>query len=117
MKNRIKKIFGYISNELDAIVIKNSISPYIDPSFFYVTGLDAGLFENSVAILYHNGESEILTSKIESGLAKGCSLTIFEGNKELKYFLTKKLRGKKIGVNFKGVTHNDFLCLQKILGN
>ena len=44
--NRALNIFKQIKEKKpDAILLKNAVSPYLDPSFFWVTGLERGVFE------------------------------------------------------------------------
>jgi Xaa-Pro dipeptidase len=116
MKNRIKKIFGLINDDLDVIIIKNSISPYIDPSFFYVTGFDSGFFENCIALLYPDGSSEILSTELEREISKGPNTIVFHNNSDRDNVLKKRIKKKKIGVNFKNITHSDYLLIRSITG-
>ena len=69
-EKRIKNIFSNLKREPDAIIIKNSSEPYIDDNFFYVTGLDKGLFEGSVAALHPTGKADIIVSELEAESAK-----------------------------------------------
>ena len=55
MKKRIKKIFENLKEKLDLIIIKNNVENYIDSNFFYVTGLEKGLFEGCAAVLFPDG--------------------------------------------------------------
>jgi len=67
MKGRIKKIFE--NAEVDSIVIMNSSS--IDMTFFYVTGFENGLFENSAAVIYPDGGIEVICPELEESAAGG----------------------------------------------
>jgi Xaa-Pro dipeptidase len=113
MKNRIKKIFGYVQHDLDAIVIQNSTAPFIDLSFFYVTGFENGLFENCIVVLYPDGEMEILTSHLEKENIKATHYEVFENKAQRDDLLQKKLGKRMIGVNFSCLSHEDFRGLQK----
>lgn len=115
MKNRIKKIFGYAQHDLDAIVIKNSTAPFIDLSFFYVTGFENGLFEQCMAILYPDGEIEVLTSQLEKENIVKTRYEVFKNKAQRDGILRKKLRKKRIGVNASYLSHKDFSRLQKII--
>ena len=115
MKKRIKKIFSYAQTELDAIVIKNSTVPFIDPSFFYVTGFERGLFEQCIVVLYPDGDMEVLTSRLEKENVGNTQYEVFENKTHRDDMLQKKLRRKKVGVNFCFLIHKDFIDLKKIV--
>ncbi len=115
MEKRIKKIFGYARHDLDAIVIKNSTAPFIDLSFFYVTGFEKGLFEQCMVFLYPDGDMEVLTSQIEKENVEKTQFEVFENKAHRDDMLRKRLRGKKIGVNFSCLSHEDFIELKKII--
>lgn len=119
--DRVKRVFKNIDNELpDAIFIKNSIEPHIDLSFFYFTGLESGVFENSFFLAYPNGEASLYTSKLEEESAK-------QGSTRFEIIILEKLIDKnkilknisssidKIGVNSSELTYQDFLYLKKIM--
>lgn len=115
MKNRIKKIFSYVQHDLDAIVIKNSTAPFIDLSFFYVTGIESGFFENCMVVLYPEGEMEILVSQLEKENIKTTHYEVFENTAQRDEMLRKKLKNAKIGVNSSFLSHKDFVELEKIV--
>ena len=60
MEPRVKRLFENIEKEMDevpdAVVIANATDPHLDYTFFYVTKLEVGRFEGSVAVLYPDGE-------------------------------------------------------------
>ena len=76
MKKRIQNIFKNFVKDLDAIIIKNSVEPFIDENFFYVTDLKTGIFEGAAAILYPRGNIELLVSALEAETAKKCDFPI-----------------------------------------
>jgi Xaa-Pro dipeptidase len=120
IQNRINRVFQKIGGEkVDSIFIKNSVVPRIDPSFFYFTGLESGVFEESIIIMFPD-DGILFTSKLEEQSAKQCSgefeIIIFEDSSDLENRLRdegKKLR--KIGINSKEITYSDYLYLRKIL--
>ena len=103
---RIKNIFSNLKRKPDAIIIKNSSEPYIDDNFFYVTGLDKGLFEGSVATLYPNGKIDLIISELEAESAKksNANLNIYKNVEEFNEFFKNTLSHlKNIGLNFSGI--------------
>ncbi len=110
-EKRIKNIFNNLKREPDAIIIKNSSEPYIDDNFFYVTGLDKGLFEGSVAALHPTGKVDIIISELEAESAKksNANLNIYKNGEEFNEFFKNTLSPlKNIGLNFSGISHRDF---------
>ncbi len=117
MNNRVKNIFKNIDEDLDAIIIKNSTEPFIDINFFYFTGLNKGLFEESVAILYPNGDIDLIVSKLEKESAKKSKskVKIYNNYNELKNFLKNHSKNvDNIGINSSFLSHKDFLFLNNI---
>ena len=111
LNNRIKNIFANSKNKVDCILIKNSIEPFIDKNFFYVTGLNKGLFESSIAILHPDGNIKLIVSELEAEIAKNTKADIkfYKNNKEYKELLSSSISSfKNIGLNFNGLSHKDF---------
>lgn len=117
MEKRVKKIFSCLEKKPDIIIIKNSIEPYIDDNFFYVTSLEKGIFEGSIAVLHPDGYIDILVSELEAETAKKAdvNLYIYKSKEDFEKLLKKLLSSfKKIGLNFNGILHKDFYKLKKI---
>lgn len=115
MENRVKKIFINSNKKINCILIKNSDEPFIDNNFFYVTGLDNGLFEESIAILYPDGHIKLIISELELEIAKKAKAEIefYKNKKEYKNILKNSISSfKTIGLNFKGISHDDFYKLK-----
>lgn len=118
MKKRIKKIFKNLKEKLDVVIIKNNVENYIDSNFFYVTGLEKGLFEGCAAVLYSDGNLELIVSRLESETAKKAykNIKIYENNKEFNTYLKNIVQGyEKIGLNFNGLTYRDYQLLSIVL--
>ena len=115
MEKRVRNIFNNLTKKPDVIIIKNSVEPFIDDNFFYVTGLKQGIFEGSIAVLYPDGHIDLVVSELESETAKKADVTLIvykkqeEYNRILKKFLDSF---KKIGVNFKGISYRDYCKLR-----
>ena len=118
MRKRIKKIFKNTEKKPDVIIIKNSVEPFIDENFFYVTNLKTGIFEGAAAFLYPDGNIDLLVSELEAETAKGAKADIFiyKNEKDFIDTIKKKVsKCKNIGVNFKKITFNDFLKIEKYI--
>lgn len=117
MKNRIKKIHDNLKDDVDVIVIQNAADPFLDKSFFYVTGLSTGLFEGSIAIINPDYSLEVLTSPLEEESAKKGDfvLTICESRDERRKMLASRLKNvKKIGINSIELTYKNLLGLKEL---
>jgi Xaa-Pro dipeptidase len=101
---------------LDAIVFLNGTEPCADMGFFYVTELIEGLFEGSMCIVYPDGNLEVITSLLEAESARkgNFEVSIFKSKAEKKEIFMEKLsKFKKIGLNYGGLLHQNFLDLKE----
>ncbi|MEF8873507.1 MAG: aminopeptidase P family protein [Candidatus Thermoplasmatota archaeon] len=114
MKSRIENIFEWTVEDPEAIVILNSIKPHVDKTFFYLSGLHRGEFENCAIVAYPDHTAEMCVSKLESDSASKADMPmeIMEDREELKDWLEEKLGDKeKIGINGSELTYK---ALEKI---
>lgn len=118
MKQRVTKIFETLAvqhnQQVNAIIIKNGVEPFIDQNFFYVTGLHQGLFEGCAAILFPDGKIQLLVSSLEAETARKSnhSITTYSSKKEFLECLREFLQSASvIGVNNAGLLHKDYLLL------
>lgn len=115
MKNRVKNIYKNLEKKPDVILIKNSTEPYIDYNFFYVTGLEKGLFEGSAAFLFPDGSIDLIVSELESETAKKADVNIkvYKNEVDFENFLKDSISSSKnIGLNYKGISHKEFCKLK-----
>ncbi len=77
LRKRALNMYSQLSEKLDLIVLMNDIEPSLDLSFFYVTGLESGLFEGCVALIRPDGE--ILGQFCCSGIARGAVDLLHQG--------------------------------------
>jgi Xaa-Pro dipeptidase len=116
LEKRVKRIFDEIQNKPDAILLKNSTEPFIDNNFFYVTGLDKGLFEGSVAILFSDGKIDLLVPELESELAKKVktNLKVYREKDEFDELLKDSISSTRtIGLNYNEIIHKDIIKLKE----
>lgn len=119
--DRILNLFKQVKGaKQDAILFKNATAPYLDPSFFWATGLKRGIFEDSLAILWPNGKGDLIISLLEEIAGKTCkrdfNLHIFKDKKERRS-LIKQILGKAelIGLNSRALLWEDWLELKELL--
>jgi Xaa-Pro dipeptidase len=115
MEERILRIFRHIEEPVDAVVIFNGVEPHIDRTFFYATGIQAGLFEGCVAVLRPDGTCRILSSQLEADIARayGSPVEVFSTKEERANALRKNLKGcRSLGVNGREVTYANYLEIQ-----
>ena len=120
MEDRVKRIFNNLEKKTDVILIKNSEDLYIDENFFYVTGLNQGLFEGSMAILFPDGNIDLIVSELEYESAKKANVNVYVYNSEAEFYdiLKNSISSlQNIGINFKGISLKDFLKLKSKLSN
>ncbi len=115
MKKRIKNIYNNLDKKPDIIIIENSTEPFIDDNFFYVTGLETGLFEESIAILYPDGDIDIIISELEAETAKKADVNVkvYKNEKDFIDILKSSISSfHTIGLNFNGILHRNYCKLQ-----
>ena len=111
MEKRVKNIFNNLEKKPDVVIIKNSIEPYIDDNFFYVTGLEKGLFEGSATILFPNGNIDIIVSELEAESAKKANgnIKVYKNEEDFFGIIKDSISSfKNIGLNFNGISHQDY---------
>ncbi|UCD13914.1 MAG: aminopeptidase P family protein [Thermoplasmatales archaeon] len=118
MKKRVKKIFNIIEKDVDVILIKNSVYPFIDDNFFYVTGLEKGIFEESMVALHPDCTIDLLVPELELESARKANATLnaYKDKEDRERIIKAKFSSlKNIGVNYSGISHRDFCKLTDIL--
>ena len=117
METRVKNIYNNLEKNLDIILIKNSTEPFVDNNFFYVTGLEKGLFEGSVAVLFSDGKIDHIVSELEAESAKKVNDTIkiYRSEKDFKELLKDSVSAsKQIGLNFSGILYKDYIKFKNL---
>jgi Xaa-Pro dipeptidase len=117
VEKRVKRIFDNLKDKPDAILIKNSVAPFIDDNFFYITGLQKGIFEGSIAVLHPDGGIDLLVSELEAESASKvkADLHVYKDMQEFKGLLNKYLFSfNKIGLSFEGISYKGFCKLKEI---
>lgn len=119
MKDRYRRIFQNLPDDVDVVAIVNGMKT--DANFFYITGYTSGLFELSHCYLFRDGHVEVITSPLEEQAArlKQHQVHIFRsaGEPSLESLVKKVLgEARKIGINFRAITHQDYLALAKMVG-
>ena len=119
-KKRSDKIFDISDKKIDAIIIKNYNYPFIDKNFFYFTGLEEGIFEGCVSVLFPDKNADLIVSELEEESAKksNANLKIYRDKESYTEILKESLSSfKNIGLNFNGIIYKDFLNLKKVFSN
>ncbi|MDO9537010.1 MAG: Xaa-Pro peptidase family protein [Thermoplasmata archaeon] len=115
MEPRVKRIYQNLEklNEKapDVIAIANATEPMLDMTFFYITRLEVGRYEGSIAFLFPDGKLSVVTSLLEAESAsKGdFDLHVFKTGNEFIEIVEKILKGvKTIGINADELTYKSY---------
>lgn len=115
MEPRVKRIFENIAaqggKQPDVIAIANATEPMLDLTFFYVTRLEVGRYEGSMAFLYPDGRLSVVTSLLEAESASKGSfeLHVFKTGEEYTELVERHLKGvSHIGVNAEELTFKSY---------
>jgi Xaa-Pro dipeptidase len=117
VRQRIQSIFSLCKKPVDLILLKNASTPFVDDNFFYVTGLEQGLFEGCAAILHPSGDLDLLVSELEVESARPSAANIVmyktkdEFPTELKRLITSST---SIGINANGLSYQEFCSLKEL---
>lgn len=114
LEKRVRKIFDNSEEKPDVILLKNASEPNIDDNFFYVTGLEKGLFEGCFAILYQDGNIDLIVSELEAESARKADVNIkvYKNERDITEYLNEGFSNyNNIGLNFNGLSHKDYCSL------
>lgn len=103
--DRVKRVLD--AADVDRLLVQTGTEPFLDPAFFYVTGLAEGLFENSSAIGHPDGSIEVVVPKLEAQIAKraGLEVTVYERRADRADRVADRLAGAdRIGYNAAATT-------------
>lgn len=125
-EQRVRRLFKKIEEDEDVkevpevIIIKNAIAPHIDLTFFYLTGLESGVFEGCALAAYPDGEVVVYTSRLEEESAKkgmdGFGIVTFKERPDLEERIGELgSHVKTVGVNSQELVYRDFLYLKGVL--
>lgn len=85
-------------------------------AFFYVTGLNSGMFESGGAVIHPGGRLDLVSSRLEEQSAKKCKaqLHLFRKQAEAdELFASILAKKKRIGINSDELTHAGMLKLKR----
>ncbi|MGH9917264.1 MAG: aminopeptidase P family N-terminal domain-containing protein, partial [Nitrososphaerales archaeon] len=119
-RDRLGRIFQNAS-DVDVVAIFNG--DHVDPNFFYISGYRSGIFERNALFLFPDRHVEVLTNTLEEDAArqrKDYTIHVEKGSdpSEHRRMVSSILKGsKRVGINFQGVSHKDYLALKTMLGS
>ena len=121
MRDRVRRIFAKVPEDISVIVLQNSVAAHVDMSFFHATDLVAGGgFERSVAVLRRDGTIDLAVPLLEETSAKrapDARITTYSKQDERKAFIEGACRGAtKVGLHQEELVASDFLALKETLG-
>jgi Xaa-Pro dipeptidase len=105
------------SADVDAIIISNGTSPYLDSVFWYVTEQMSGTFEGSFAVISRDGTLDVITGTLEETTArKGLgNIRVYESHEDRSSILSEVLGGcGRIGISGRSMSHNTAEYVKKI---
>ena len=105
------------ATDVDKVVIMNGGEPFLDSTFWYITGLSTGVFEGSMAFISKDGTVDLLVNELEEEAAKSAdaNVHVYKTRKESKA-MVKELLGdsKNIGINAQSAVYSMTAYLKKI---
>ena len=102
---------------VDKIVIMNGGEPFLDSTFWYITGAKTGVFEGSLAFVSSDGTVDVLVSTLEEEAARSskANVHVYRTRDEYDSAIKALLRGSKsIGINSGSATYSMVSHLKKL---
>ena len=120
MRDRVRRIFAKVPEDVPLILLQNNIAQHVDMSFFHATDLVAGGgFERAVALLHRDGPIDLLVPSLEETSAKrapDATVTTYTKPDERKEWIANALRGQpKVGINPPELVTSDYNALREAL--
>ncbi|MCL2296063.1 MAG: Xaa-Pro peptidase family protein [Methanomassiliicoccaceae archaeon] len=107
-KSRAERLIANAKG-LDAVVILNDGSPFLDSTFWYLSELAGGSFESSMAVVGKDGGLDIIVSALEEETAmsgKG-RVHVYRTREERDNYLREALKGTgKVGFNIHSASYS-----------
>ena len=103
---------------IDALVIANAGEPFLDSTYWYLTGCSSGTFEGARAVVTEDGQLHTFVSILEEESAKSGSgiVHVFHDDKERKEQMKEVLAGcGRIGVNYGSVAYGSVEWMKSFL--
>ncbi len=110
------RIFDY-ARETDAILIIQGNENSVDKTFFYLTGVEGGLFEGS-ALVVKPDELKIITSALEEETARqtGLEVVVANGRADLENAIKGGLKDANVvGLNYSSLTLEQYKKLLRMI--
>ena len=111
-----KRIFEY-ARETDAILIIQGDENSVDKTFFYLTGVEGGLFEGS-ALIVKPDELKIITSALEEETARqtGLEVIVANGKGDFENAVKDGLKESNVvGLNYSALTLEQYKKLLRVI--
>ncbi len=111
---RLERLFELAEPDVDTIFIMNGTEPILDLTFFYLLGVDGGLFENSYLVARKDEGAVVYTSTLEESSARmgPWDVEVFGSRDQANEMMEEALEGsEKIGINPKELFHQGYLYL------
>lgn len=118
-RTRAERLISNVSG-VDAIVVSNDTSPFLDSTFWYLTEQSSGTFEGSLAVVNCDGSLDVITSTLEeevshTGLG---NIHIYHSLEERNSLLKEALSGcTKIGFNAHSSTYATMDSIKRTVGD
>lgn len=120
MRDRVRRIFETVPEDVSLILLQNDVSPHVDMSFFHATDLvSGGGFERSTAVLHRDGRIDLLVPLLEETSARrapDASVATYQKADERKEWISRMVAGNaKVGVNPPELVASNYLATKELL--
>lgn len=105
---------------IDALVIANASEPFLDSTYWYLTGCTSGTFESARAVVTESGELHTFVSILEEESAKEGEgiVHVYKTDSDRKEAMKEVLGGcGRIGVNYGSAAYGSVMWMKSFLGD
>lgn len=119
MRDRVRRVFEKVADDIDLVVLHNNVAPHVDMSFFHATDLVlGGGFERAVAVLHRDGKLDLAVPLLEetsANRAPDATVTAYSKPDERKDWVREALKGHaKVGINAPELVVSDYHALKEL---
>ena len=118
ISSRAERLAQNFTDGMDAVVIMNAGEPFLDTTYWYLTGSTSGTFEGARAIVTADGSLHTFVSILEEETAKASKgeVHVYNTDAERKEHMQEVLKGcRKIGVNFSSAAYGSVEWMKSFL--
>lgn len=118
ISSRAERLAQNFTDGIDAVAIMNAGEPFLDSTYWYLTGSVSGTYEGARAVVLSDGSLHTFVSVLEEETAKSSvgEVHVYNTDAERKELMKDVLKGcKVVGVNYPSVAYGSVDWMRSFL--